>query len=412
MKILLINKFLYPKGGDAISTLATGKLLRDKGEEVSFWGMDYPENSGFPYRRYFVSPINFNKRGGIKSQFKAASRILYSREAKKKLEVFINLVGRPDIVHLNNIAHQISPSILHIFRKYRTPMVMTLRDYKLVCPAYLLLAKGQPCEKCKNGRYYWCFINRCTKDSYLKSLVNTLEMYLHHCLLNIYDLIDVFISPSQFLKQKFREMGFKREIFYLPNFLFLDEFIPDYHFKERAIVYVGRLSGEKGLFTLLEAFNGLECKLKIIGEGPQKENLKLKVEKEKIDNIDFLGYKSRDELKDIVRQAMALVLPSECYENNPRSILEAFALGKPVIASRMGGIPELVRDNETGLTFKAGDKLDLKNKILYLIKNIDRFEEMGRKARKFTEENFNPEKHYQKLLNIYQMAIDRNKERN
>ncbi|MDL1959214.1 MAG: glycosyltransferase family 4 protein [Deltaproteobacteria bacterium] len=406
MKILLINKFLYPKGGAEVSTLNTEKLLTAKRHKVIFWGMDHPENPDYPYMELFVSFVDYNRRNGIFKSFKAAVNLLYSFEAKNRIEKLLD-IEKPDIVHLNNFAHQISPSILDVFAKCNIPTVMTMRDCKLVCPTYLMLLDGEPCERCKDGKYYWCFLKNCTKSSYSKSLLNAMEMYLHHKILHIYDKIDLFISPSMFLKEKIEEMGFKGKIFHLPNFLELDDFFPCYEAKENSIVYVGRLSQEKGLATMLEAVKGLAVKLKIIGDGPLKASLKFKVKSEKLDNVELLGYKSGDDLKNEVRNSIALIIPSECYENNPRVVLEAFALGKPVIGSRIGGIPELVKDSETGYTFTPGNALNLRYKIEYLLKNPDSAVEMGKNGRRFVEKELNTEEHYRKLMEIYQMALER-----
>ncbi len=406
MKIFLINKFLYPKGGDAISTLTTGKLLENKGHKVTFWGMDHPENPDYLYKDLFVSHADYNKQNWISEQFKAAANLLYSFEAKSKIKKLLE-IEKPDIVHLNNFAHQISPSILDVFAKHNIPTLMTMHDYKIVCPTYSMLADDNPCERCKDGRYYWCFLNRCTKTSYLKSLLNTLEMYLHHKILHIYDKIGVFISPSMFLKNKVKEMGFDGKVVYLPNFVRVEQFAPCYEPKENSIVYVGRLSHEKGVGTLLKAVRGLDIHLKIIGDGSLKESLKFKVKSEKLDNVEFLGYRSGDDLKNEVRNSMALVIPSEWYENNPRSVIEAFALGKPAIGARIGGIPELVKDGKTGYTFESGNVEDLRDKIECLLKDPDSAIERGKNARRFVEENLNPEKHYQKLMKIYQIAINK-----
>lgn len=406
MKILLVNKFLYPKGGDTTVTLSTGKLLSEKGHKVIFWGMENPLNPEYPYKDYFVSYIDFNKLMNFLQQFRTTLRILYSLEAKKKIEKLIER-ERPDIVHLNNFAHQISPSILDVFRKYDIPTVMTMHDYKLVCPICSMLLDGKACEKCQNSRYYWCFFNKCTKKSYAKSLLNSLEMYLHHKILHIYGKIDIFISPSRFLKQKVKDMGFKKEIVYLPNFVNVKDYSPKYSFNEKIICYFGRLSKKKGLFTLLEAVKGINIKLKIIGDGSVKKDLEEKIRKENLENVSFLGYKSGDELKEEVINSMVVVLPSECYENNPRAVIEAFALGKPVIGSRIGGIPELVRDGETGLTFEPYNAKDLRKKILCLLDNQNRIKEMGQKARLLVEEEFSSDKHYERLIEIYKEAINK-----
>ncbi len=404
MKILLINKFLHPKGGDALSTLATGEILSKYGHQVYYWGMKHPKNPDYSYSVYFVENVDYFKKLSFKEKISVSLKILYSFEAKKKIEKFLNEVVMPDVVHLNNFAHQISPSILDVFKKYKIPTVMTMHDYKLVCAAYTMYVDGQVCERCKNGRYYWCFIKKCTKNSYSKSLINVLEMYLHHKILRIYNNIDIFISPSKFLAEKVKQMGFKKEVVVLPNFVWLEDFKPQYSWTEDSICYFGRLSYEKGLFSLIKATKKLPVKLKIIGEGPIKEDLVSLAHSLEVNNVEFLGHKVGEELYNEVKKSMFVVLPSEWYENNPRSVIEAFALGKPVVAARIGGIPELVVDNYTGLTFKPGDVEDIAEKILYLLKNYDKITEFGRNARKFVEENHNPEKYYQKLISLYNQA--------
>lgn len=400
MKILLVNKFFYLKGGSEYVFFEEGKLLESRGHKVVFFSMQNPKNLPSEHKGYFTSNVDYEK-GKLKDKIDAALKLLYSFEAKRKIEQLIKQ-ERPDIAHLHNIYHQISPSILHSLKKYRIPIVMTLHDYKMVCASYLLFADGRPCEACMGERYYNCFLKACVKDSRAKSFLNTIEMYLHHKMLRIYGLVDVFISPSKFVKHKLERMAFKRKIIHLPNFIKCDEIInPQFSAGEKSIVYFGRLSPEKGLFTLLKAVKGLDVVLKIIGVGPAEESLRLKAKNEKLTNINFLGYMIGEELKDEIAKSMFAVLPSECYENNPRSVIEAFALGKPVVGARIGGIPELVKDKVTGSTFKAGDVKDLREKIEQLINSPDKITEMGKNARAFVEQELNPEKHYQRLMEIY-----------
>ena len=404
MKILLINKFLYPKGGDAISTLNTGKLLSDRGHRVYYWGMRHPQNAYNENEKYLLNYTDYDKKNGLKQTLKQSINILYSFEAKSKIIQLIKK-DKPDIVHLNNFAHQISPSILDVFTKYGIPSVMTMHDYKLVCPVYSLYVRGRVCEKCSRKKFINCFLNKCSKNSYLKSLINTAEMYLHHSILHIYDKINLFISPSKFLKNKLYELGFRGNIVYLPNFVNSEEFIPQYQFYEKTFCYIGRLLSEKGLLTLIKAMAGLNIELKIIGDGPIKNMLENRVKDLKLRNIRFLGFKSGNELKGEIAMSMAVVIPSEWYENNPRSALEAFALGKPVIGARIGGIPELVIDNFNGLTFEPGNHMDLREKILYLISNSSKIPEMGKNSRKFVTNNFNSSSHYNKLIEIYNSVL-------
>jgi glycosyltransferase involved in cell wall biosynthesis len=227
--------------------------------------------------------------------------------------------------------------------------------------------------------------------------------------LHIYDEIGIYISPSKFLKNKVSEMGFKHEVVYMPNFVALEEFRPSYESSEESIVYAGRLSYEKGIATLLDAMKGLDIKLKIIGDGPLGDEYKSKAEREHINNVHFLGYRKNADLQHEIKKSLLLVIPTECYENNPRTVIEAFALGKPVVGARIGGIPELVRDWETGITFEAGNVNDLRDKIRSMLQNRERLREMGKRAREFVEKELNPETHYHMLMEIYKKAINKSK---
>jgi glycosyltransferase involved in cell wall biosynthesis len=324
---------------------------------------------------------------------------VYSQEAKKKIEALLE-VEQPDIVHLNNIAHQISPSILEVFKRHNIPMVMTLHDYKMVCASYLMLIREGVCEACRGRRYYHCFSKKCVKDSYAKSLVNTIEMYVHHTLLHLYDTIDLFISPSFFLKSKLHDMGFNRRIVVVPHFIDATEYEPDFG-GDNSLVYFGRLSHEKGIETLLDAVKGLPIHLNIIGEGPAEHYLRRKSEDAGLKSVSFLGYKDGEALKREIRRALIVVLPSRWYENNPRTILEAFALGKPVIGAAIGGIPELIENYKTGFTFAPGNVDDLKAKIVYCMEKRDKVSEMGMNARTYVEQTLNPDVYYGKLMQLY-----------
>jgi len=403
VKIILANKFFYLKGGSEFVFFDTAKYLQDKGHEVVFFSMKHPQNLPSLYDRYFVSNVDYSS-GGLGSKIKASLNVLYSFEAKKKIEELIKR-ETPDIAHLHNIYHQISPSILHSLKKFNIPVVLTLHDYKMACASYSMLCNGKICEDCKGGRYYKCLLKGCSADSGIKNLLVTMEMYLHHNMLRIYELVDIFIAPSRFLKDKLEEMGFKRKIVYLPNFIKTEEVVPEFRWSEKSIVYFGRLSREKGLFDLIDAVNNFKgITLKIIGKGPLKEDIRNKIVAENIDNVMLLGYKKEKELKDEIRKSMFVILPSTCFENNPRSVIEAFALGKPVVGSNIGGIPEMVKDGHTGLTFEAGNSRDLRSKIEYLVNNPDRIIEMGKNARLFAESEFNAERHYERLMEIYDQA--------
>lgn len=404
MKVMLVNKFLYPKGGDAISTLSTGRLLSAHGHDVFYWGMEHPLNDEYRYKELFVRNVDFDNPKNLKERIRVMLNIFYSIEAKNKFTRMIES-NKPDIVHLNNFAHQISPSILDVTKKYKIPVVMTMRDYKLVCPTYNMLLNGKPCEACKNSKYYMCLVNRCTKRSYAKSLINTFEMYFHHCMLDIYSSIDLIIATSEFLKRKHVEMGLRNRVVCLPNFVDIKEYSPDYKWQENSIVYFGRLSSEKGIITLIDAVSSLDVKLKIIGEGPMSGILKDKINSLGLTNIYFMGFKKGEDLKNEIRKSKFVVVPSEWYEAFGRANIESFALGKPVVGARIGAIPELVKDDLTGLTFEPGNAVDLRSKITFLLNHPEKIGSMGMNARKFVEQELNEEKHYKGLIDVYRQAI-------
>jgi len=376
--------------------------------------MQHPENLPCETERFFMPYLELTDQHSILDQLRITGRILYSFEAKRKISKLLDKYP-VDVAHFHDVCYHISPSILHELKRRGIPVVMTLHDFKMICTEYYMYADGKICEVCRSGRYYMPMLRRCIKNSFAKSAVASLEMYLHQVILDIYNNVDIFISPSLFLKKKLEEKGFNKEIVHLYNFYDLqktesnnDEIINDR--KEKTISYIGRLSQEKGLITLLKAAKLLLRKEKkiqfsVIGDGPLMKMLQEKVRGEEINNVRFLGYMKHDALNKEIIKSIAVILPSEWYENNPMAILEAFALGKPVIGSKIGGIPELVEDYERGLTFEANNPEDLISKIQYLVDNPEKGLEMGRKAMMFLEKELNSERHYSKLMKIYKSIL-------
>ncbi|MBD3246214.1 MAG: glycosyltransferase [Candidatus Omnitrophica bacterium] len=410
VKVLLVNKFLYPKGGDAICTLETARVLEANGHEAVCWGIRDPRNSSFPHEDTFLAPVDFAHPGGLAQQVKIALNMLYSREAQRKITEILARED-PDIVHLHNFAHQISPSILDVCSRRGVPVVMTMHDYKLVCPAYTLRSQGEVCERCAHGRYFHCVLRKCIKNSRMKSLLGTAEMHFHHHILRIYKKVDVCIAPSRFMLKKTEEMGLRRPARYVPNFVFPENFSAAYGSPSDEFVYFGRLSEEKGIETLLEAARRTDARVKIIGEGPVRPRLQAIARRGKIRNVKFLGYKQGKELHNEIRTSLAVVVPSCWYENNPRSILEAFALGKPVIGSGIGGIPELVQNGRTGYTFEAGNASALKEKLELARNNLDKTVRMGQNARNLAEKEYNARTYYQRIISVYADAQQKEKAR-
>jgi glycosyltransferase involved in cell wall biosynthesis len=404
MKILQVNKFYYHHGGADTVMIHTGKLLEKKGHDVIYFSMRSDKNEPCDQEKYFVPFIDLNK-GGIKNSIRIAGRLLYSTDARDRMERLL-LKEKPDIVHLHNIYHQLSPSILHPIYNKKIPTVMSLHDYKLVCAEYNMLCRGKPCEDCAHGRYFMCFKNSCIKNSRLKSFLNTIEMYLHHSVFNIYDTIDVFIATSVFIRKMIERMSRKNYPLELLRNFSLERATEKPNMQiENAIVYSGRHSQEKGVLNLVKAMKGLDTKLYMLGRGPMEKELKKTALQENITNIKFTGFVSEDKKKEIIGKSLCLVLPTICYENNPLCVIEAFLSGKPVVASRIGGIPEIVRDHETGILFEPGNIRDMKEKISYAVNHQQYMKELGENAHHFLQEEYDADKHYEKLMEIYNMAI-------
>jgi glycosyltransferase involved in cell wall biosynthesis len=384
-------------------------LLEGKGHKVAVFSMHHPQNFNSEYSQYFVSYINYDeevKNINISTGFEVLNRAVYSLEAKKKIEVLIE-DERPDIAHLQNIHHHITPSILYPLKKHKIPIVWTLHDFVLICPNTSFLSHGMICERCRKRKYYWPLIVRCKKNSLAASTMAAIETSLHR-LMKVNDLVDMFIAPSRFLRNKLIDYGFKKDkVVCINNFnnigILQNENTPD-----GSYIYVGRISFEKGIKTLIDAaIKAGIGRLKIIGEGPLKKEMISYVKSRKADDrIDFLGHKSHTEVIELLKKCRFLVLPSECYENFPYSVLEACASGKPVIASRIGGIPEIVKNWETGLLFEPGNSEYLSLKIRYLMKHPEKAEALGRNAMLFVEKELNNERYYSKLIDVYKRVIE------
>lgn len=356
MVILQINKFYYLSGGVERCVFNLEKILKRKGHEVVTFSMEHPKNRTNPHSGYFVRNVNLNGNRNTLSKIKSGIKSVYSIEAQKQLTRLINDT-KPDIAHIHSYCYQLTPSILLTLKKEKIPAVQTSHEYKLICPNQRLfnLYTGEICENCKNRKYYKAIINKCIKNSIIASMAGCMEAYLSDKIQKYEKIINKIISPSSFLRNKLIEFGINpKKVVHIPNFIFKDEYLPKHEFSNY-IVYVGRLSGLKGIKTLINAMKLVDtCDLYIIGTGKLEDDLKSYIVKEKILNVKLIGKKYGEELKKIIRNSMFTVLPSVCYENCPNSILESFALGKPVIGSNIGGIPELIDDGYDGLLFGLG----------------------------------------------------------
>jgi len=395
MKILLSNKFYYPRGGDCIYTIELQQLLSSKAHDVAIFSMQHPENLVDKYSYYWPKNIDY-ENSNLSKFYDKLYRPFGTNEVKKK---FTNLIKtfNPDIIHLNNIHSQLSPVLAEIAYKNRIPLVWTLHDYKLLCPSYHFLLNQRPCELCISNKIN-SLVHKCIKNSYPASLLGYAEALIWSRK-KLEKYTSIFISPSNFLKQKMMDGGFTPgKINVLPNFFPNDKIIDNNPAKKSFYCYIGRISKEKGIETLLRVASQLpDYHLKIIGEGPLLNDLKKQFQ---ASHVEFLGFKPWEEISMILRKSLFSVIPSEWYENNPLSAIESLILGTPILGANIGGIPELIQENKNGLLFKSGDEKDLAEKItmMFLLskKQFNPIVISSEAKNKYSAENY-----YDQLIKLY-----------
>jgi glycosyltransferase involved in cell wall biosynthesis len=405
MKILYLNNFCYLRGGAEKVLFEECRIFRKAGNQVAIFSRSNDKNDQSEFNEFFPPRIDTDQIRLKLSSIRSFKELIYSKESRAGLREVIKRFN-PDIAHAHNIYGRLSVSVLDELQEARIPVVMTLHDFKLICPSYLMLSRGRVCEECKGHKYYRAVRNRCHKGSLMASAIYALETLINHAL-DKYGPVSYFISPSRFLKEKFVEFGWDPErIAYIPNFVVFEDkdqpTVPGEY-----LLYLGRLSMEKGVRTLLEACKGLEgkVKLKIVGDGPERRELQ-KIASAHALPVEFTGFLGGEMLRDAVAQARAIVMPSEWYENAPLSLLESFANAKPVIGARIGGIPEMIDEGINGFLFEPGNVEGLTDRIKTISALPDRkIVEMGRAAREKVEKAFTPERHFEQLMSLYRRAL-------
>lgn len=396
MKILMVNKFLYPKGGSETYVLKLGATLRQYGHEVQYFGLENEKNTVGNEAGAYVSDMDFS--AGIRKNLRAPLRIIYSVEARRKIRKVLEDF-QPDVVHLNNIQFHLTPSIILETHKYRTDtgrsvrIVYTAHDYQLICPSHGLFDRDlQICEKCLGGNYLNCLKTKCVKNSRAKSLLGMLDAYFWKWS-RAYSYIDAIICCSEFLKSKLdTQERFRQKTVALHNFT--DVVQPIQVEKAHYVLEFGHLSRDKGTNTLLEAAKRMpDVRFVFAGYGEAEKDIA------QVANAEYVGFQTGKELEMLIRKAGISICPSEIYENCPFSVIESQMYGTPVIGARMGGIPELIAEGESGELFEAGNADELEAKLRKLLFTPGLLERYTENCGKQVFET--PHSYYEKLMRIY-----------
>jgi glycosyltransferase involved in cell wall biosynthesis len=402
--LLAINNYYYGRGGAETLFLEHNRMFEAVGWQVVPFAMRHPKNLPTPWAEYFPDEIEFGEDYGLAGKLIRAPRVIYSLQARQRLRDLLDAV-RPHVAHAHNIYHHLSPSILPLLKERGIPVVMTLHDLKLACPAYTMMRDGQRCDSCRGGKLYNVALNRCIKGSAALSALVMAEAYVHRALRLYENNVARFVVPSRFLLETLVGWGFARERFvHIPNFVDLERFTPAKDAAKdvgRRFVYCGRLDRLKGVETLLLAAATARQPLTIAGSGPDEARLRGIAAQSGCDAI-FTGHLTKDALLALIRDARAVVLPSEVPENAPLAVLEAYAAGRPVIGAANAGIPELIREDETGALFPTGDVAALAALLTRFAALPDsRIAAMGAAGRAWAEQDFSPSVYRQRQLDLY-----------
>ncbi|MDD5251660.1 MAG: glycosyltransferase [Patescibacteria group bacterium] len=402
MRIVFANKYYFPHRGAERYVFDLERLLRGHGHEVAPFAMRTERDAPTPWRKYFVSQVQTEKTAYDWQGLRTAARYLYSFEARRKFSALLDEF-RPDLIHVHNIYHQISPSILPVAKRRGLPVVLTAHDYALLAPNYALFHDGNICEVTKPDRFWRAVKHRCVKGSLMASALCAAEMTLHRKL-GLWDNLDRIIVPSRFMQALFADYGWPAEkIVHVPHFADLSV-TPAVGAGDYAL-FAGALSAEKGVATLVRAAaQSRHVPVRIVGTGPEETALKKLAAELGASNIEFRGFKSGAALAAEYAGARFVVMPSIWYEVFGLTALEAYAAGKPVVASEIGGLAELVRPGETGVPVSAGDAGGLAEVMDGLWHDADWCKRMGLAGRAWAETEFTPERHYEQVMAVYRAA--------
>ena len=402
MKVLLVNKFFFIKGGAETVYFQERDMLKQAGVQVIDFSIQHEKNFPPAYADSFVSNVDYHKESNLLGGIKTAVNFIHNTQACKKMLALLQK-ERPDIVHFHNIYHQLTPALIKVARNFGCKTVLTAHDYKIVCPAYSMLRDGKVCDACITGTVFNAFRYRCQEGSASKSLLLSLEATWQYIAQN-YQALDVIVSPSVFLRGVLLRTLPNSRIDVIVNGVddsqSIDEVVDDGY-----ILYFGRLSREKGVATLLSAHQKMRnpAPLKIVGHGPLHDELVAKYPE-----AEFLGYVQQgDALNTLIKHARVVILPSECYENCSMAVLEAMSFAKPVIGSRIGGIPEQIRDGIEGLLFEPGNAQELAKAMDALVDDPDKARVMGLRGRARLSEKYALSKHMDTLQALYKELLSR-----
>lgn len=406
MRILMVNKYLYPRAGAEAYMLSVASALKERGHDVHFFGRAHPRDQELE-NSYRLPHIELGSQSGRCHQMKEVVKLGYAEflgQSRAFLQEIISKI-QPDIIHAHNVYNQLPP---HLFKgvSKSLPVVMTVHDYKVVCPNYSLFVDNKTCKKCIGGKYFQAIRHRCSQKRLIPSIVSSLGSYYTRAKGSYWTDYRRFLCPSNFMAERLREDGIPPDkISVLPNFT---EPGLDQAGDKQGILYVGRLSKEKGVDVLLRAYamwKGVKPQLKIAGSGPYEEELKEMASSLGIAGVTWLGHIPKESVRAYMRSSAVMVVPSLWHENCSISILEGLSEGTPIITTRQGGNPELIRNGIEGYLYEADQEVSLLGAMKAFFSSETKQIEMGRNARERAEDQYSPSQHLGRLIGHYEQLV-------
>lgn len=405
MNILLVTNNLYPTGGDWTYVDSVAKIYKQHGHNVFLWGRKNEKNVVKTYENYYVDTLDLNNRNKLVSSFKLLKGSIYSNHAERQMARFLNDF-RIDIVQLNSINIGLTPSIINPIHNAGIPIVWRIIDYKPICPNIYLMRGDVVCEECKGHKFFNCIRNKCKNDSLKDSFAVALETFVYSKRKE-YSYVDMVSFQNQFTRNLYKQWNFPiKESVVDVNPYDASLTVPDYSVGDY-VLYFGRYVRPKGVLTILKSAKlNPDIKYVFVGKGDMEDQMKEYVSSENLRNVIIEGPVWGNEMDEIIKKSKFVISASEWYEPSSYVALQSFSNGKPIIASRMGGVPEIVRDNYSGCLFEAGNVEELAEVTRKLCYSPEEVEKMGRNARHELEQEYSPELYYQKTINMFEKLIN------
>ena len=412
MRILLVHYRYYHSAGPERYMFNIKRALEERGHEVIPFSVRSGKNEKTEYEKYFVPAIDGGDGfyyGSIKKTprtvLRLLSRSIYSPEVKRALQKEIRDT-KPDLVYVLHFVNKLSPSVIRGAKQMGLPVVVRLSDYFLLCPRFDFLRGKRICEDCLTKGYRCCIKNRCVKGSLFASAVRVLAMKIHAAM-GVYDDVDAFVTPSRFLRDELARNGFsENRLHWIPTFSTGPRSVDNVPVGSYGL-YFGRIAAEKGVDAVVRAYERMpERQVLFVGDDATEDAVRLKqyVAARGLKNITFAGFRQGDELEDAIRSARFVLVPSIWYDNLPNTALEAFRNAKPVIASDIGSLTELVTDGENGYLFQPGNVDELVERIERL-DDDELVKRMGAKCLELSKDRFSEQRHCDELLSVFDEAI-------